>query len=137
MERQLRPRRSGSLAVLDEISTAIVNEMRVALGRGQRRYDLDPDAYFQFLKASAFQARRNPENSAKAAVLFEQVANEHPSYALAWAGLANALAELSRPSTGEEIIPLDPRMGAAATRAIQLDPLLAEAHAAIANMYAN
>ena len=126
-----------SLAVIDEISTAIVNEMRVALGRGQRRYDLDPDAYFQFLRASAFHARRNPENSAKAAALFEQVANEHPTYAPAWAGLANALAELSRPSTGEEIIPLDPRMGAAALRAIQLDPLLAEAHAAIANLYAH
>ena len=124
-------------AVLDDISAAIVNEMRVALGRGQRRYDLDPDAYFQFLRASAFHARRNPENSVKAAALFEQVANEHPTYAPAWAGLANALAELSRPSTGEEIVPLDPRMGAAALRAIQLDPLLAEAHAAIANLYAH
>jgi eukaryotic-like serine/threonine-protein kinase len=124
-------------AVLDDISMAIVNEMRVALGRGQRRYDLDPDAYFQFLRASSFQARRNPENSAKAAALFEQLANEHPTYAPAWAGLANSLAELSRPSTGEEIIPLDPRMAAAALRAIQLDPLLAEAHAAIANRYAH
>ena len=124
-------------AVLDDISTAIVNEMRVTLGRGQRRYDLDPDAYFQFLRANAFHARRNPENSAKAAALFEQVANEHPTYAPAWAGLANALAEFSRPSTGEEITPLDPRMGAAALRAIQRDPLLAEAHAAIANLYAH
>jgi serine/threonine-protein kinase len=123
--------------VLDDISTAIVNEMRVALGRGQRRYDLDPDAYFQFLRASAFQARRNPENSVKAAALFEQVAHAHPTYAPAWAGLANALAELSRPSTGEEIIPLDARMKAAALRAIQLDPLLAEAHAALANLYAH
>jgi serine/threonine-protein kinase len=122
--------------VLDEISTAIVDQMRLALGRGQRRYNLDdPDAYFQYLKASAFQARRNPENSAKAAALFEQVAKQHPTYAPAWAGLANALAELSRPSTSEEIIPLDPRMAAAAVRAIQLDPLLAEAHAAIANRY--
>ena len=124
-------------AVLDDISTAIVNEMRVTLGRGQRRYDLEPNAYFQFLRASAFQARRNPENSAKAVDLFQQVANEHPTYAPAWAGLANALAELSRPSSGEEIIPLDPRMGAAALRAIQLDPLLAEAHAAIGNRYAH
>ncbi len=124
-------------AVLDDISAAIVNEMRVALGRGQRRYDLDPDAYFQFLRGSAFHARRNPENSAKAAALFEQVANEHPTYAPAWAGLASALSELSRPSTGEAILPLDPRMRAAALRAIQLDPLLAEAHAAIANLYAH
>ena len=122
--------------VLDEISLAIVDETRVALGRGQRRYVLDSDAYYQFLRASAFQARRGPENTARAAELFEQVAFEHPTYAPAWAGFANALAELSRPSPGEVIIPPDPRVGPAALKAIQLDPLLADAHAAIANMYA-
>ena len=36
--------------ILDEISLAIVNELRVTLGRSQRRYDLDPDLYYQFLQ---------------------------------------------------------------------------------------
>jgi serine/threonine protein kinase len=124
-------------AILDEISIAVVNELGVALGRGQRRYDLAPDAYYQFLRASAFHARRGPENTARAAELYQQVAAEHSTYAPAWAGLASALAELSRPSLGEEIIPLDPRAGPAALRAIQLDPLLADGHAAIGNMYAS
>ncbi len=122
--------------ILDEISLAIVNELRVTLGRGQRRYDLEPELYYQFLRARAFHGRRGPENSAKAAELFQQVVSAAPDHAPAWAGLANALAQLSRASSREEIIPPDPRLGPAALKALQLDPLLAEAHAALANMYA-
>ena len=122
--------------ILDDISLGIVNELRVTMGRGQRRYDLDPDLYYQFLRARAAHARRGPENSAKAADLFHQVVSGAPEYAPAWAGLASALAQLSRPSPREEIIPPDPRLGPAALKALQLDPLLAEAHAALANMYA-
>jgi serine/threonine-protein kinase len=123
-------------AILDDISLAIVNELRLKLGRGQRRYDLDPDLYYQFLQARALYAKRGPENSAKAADLFQQIVSRAPEYAPAWALLASALAELSRPSNGEEIIPPDPRLRPAAMKALQLDPLLAEAHGALANMYA-
>jgi serine/threonine-protein kinase len=122
--------------ILDDISLGIVNELRVALGRGQRRYDLDPDLYYTFLQARAFHGRRGPENSAKAVELFQQVASSAPHYAPAWALLASALAQLSRPSSGEEIIPPDSRLGPAAMKALQLDPLLPEALAALANMYA-
>jgi serine/threonine-protein kinase len=124
-------------AALDDISRAIVNELRVTLGQGQRRYSIEPDLYYKFLHARAFHGRRGPENSARAAELFQQVVSSAPDYAPAWAGLASALAQLSRPSTGEEIIPPDPRLGPAALKALQLDPLLAEAHAALANMYAH
>lgn len=123
--------------IVDEISLAIVNQLRVTLGRGQRRYDLDPELYYRFLQARAFQGRRGPDNSARAAELFQEVVASAPEYAPAWAGLASALAELSRPSPGEEIIPLDPRLRPAALTAIQIDPLLAEAHAAVANVYAH
>jgi serine/threonine-protein kinase len=123
-------------AVPADISLAIVNQLRVALGQGQRRYDLDPDLYYRLLQARGFHARRGADNSAKAAELFQQVVSGAPDYAPAWAGLANALAQLSRPSPGEEIIPPDPRLGPAALKAIQLDPLLAEAHAGLANLYA-
>jgi tetratricopeptide (TPR) repeat protein len=67
--------------------------------------------------------------------LFQQVVSGAPDYAPAWAGLASALAQLSRPSQNE-IIPPDPRLGPAALKALQLDPLLAESHTAIGNMYA-
>jgi serine/threonine protein kinase/tetratricopeptide (TPR) repeat protein len=122
--------------ILDEISMAIVNQLRVTLGQGQRRYNLDPDLYHRFLQARAFHGRRGPENSSKAAELFQQVVSSAPDYAPAWAGLASALAQLSRPSQ-TEMIPPDPRLGPAALKALQLDPLLAESHTAIGNMYAS
>jgi tetratricopeptide (TPR) repeat protein len=84
-----------------------------------------------------FHAKRQAANSARAAELFHHVAANAPRYAPAWAGLAASLAQLSRPSVGEEIIPPDPRLRPAAMRALQLDPLLAEAHAALGNMYAS
>ena len=124
-------------AIFDDISAAIVNELRVTLSRDRPRYELDPDLYYQFLQAQRFHAARGADNSAKAAALFQQVASSAPDYAPAWAGLASALAQLSRPSTGEEIIPPDPRLRPAAMKALQLDPLLAEAHAALGDMYAS
>ena len=38
-------------AVVDEIARSIVNELRLTLGTGQRRYDLDLDAYERYLEA--------------------------------------------------------------------------------------
>jgi serine/threonine-protein kinase len=122
-------------AIQDEIALAIVNELRLTLGSGQRRYQTSPDIYYQFLRARGLHARRNPVNSAEAAALFERVVAGDPSYAPAWAGLASALASI--PRTGPELPPPDPRMEGAALRALQLDPLLAEAHAAMGVLYSS
>jgi serine/threonine-protein kinase len=122
-------------AIQDEIALAIVNELRLTLGRGQRRYQTSPDVYYQFLRARGLQARRNPVNSAQAADLFARVVASDPSYAPAWAGLSSALANI--PRTGPSLPPPDPRMEAAALRALQLDPLLAEAHAAMGVLYSS
>ena len=65
--------------ILDEISLAIVNELRVTLGQSRRRYDLDPDLDHQFLRARAFHGRRGPENSSRAAELFQEVVSKAPS----------------------------------------------------------
>ena len=79
---------------------------------------------------------RHPENWYKAAALFEAVVAKDPAFAPAWAGLASAAADATRRQAREEMPPLDPRMEPAALRAIEIDPLLAEAHAAMGNVYA-
>ncbi len=122
-------------AVHDEISLAIVNKLRLKLGQGQRRYEPDPDVYYQFLQGRGLRSRRDPENAAKAAGIFEAVAAKDPNFAPAWAGLASAAADFMRYSRGE-MAPLDPRMEPAALTAIQIDPLLAEAHAAMGSVHA-
>ena len=123
-------------AIKDEISLAIVNALRLKLGRGQRRYEMDPDMTSQFVRASGLRSKRNPENAARAASMFEAIVAKNPTVAPAWAGLANAVADATRHQPREEMPPLDPRMEPAAREAIRLDPLLAEAHAAMGNVYA-
>jgi TolB-like protein len=132
-------------AIQEEISRAIVNELRLTLGTGQRRYDTNVEAYELYLKARAMLDRRGegPANpSLKAAELFQQVIDKDPVFAPAYAGLANAHAVRSmspyRGPQGNAIPFKDTHaiVRTAAVQAVKLDPLLAEAHAAIGWVYA-
>jgi TolB-like protein len=120
-------------AIQDEISRSIVNELRLTLGRGQRRYNTNLEAYDLYLKARAHGSPIGPAEGKVAANLFQQVIDKDPSFAPAYAGLADAWAAMSI-NRGDAAVPPDEAfafMKPAAERALQLDPLLAEAHAAI------
>jgi TolB-like protein/Tfp pilus assembly protein PilF len=122
--------------VQDEISRAIVNKLRLTLGRGQRRYDTNLEAYELYLKGSALVGRRGVPGLEKAAGLFQQVIVKDPSFAPAHAGLAIAYANLSVPSGSP--IPFEtaqPIIRTAAVKALELDPLLADAHTAMGWVY--
>ena len=82
-------------AIQDEISRAIVNKLRLTLGRGQRRYETNLEAYELYLTARAVVARRGTSNAQKAAELFEQVIKTDPAFAPAYAGLVDAYAFMS------------------------------------------
>ena len=127
-------------AIQDEISRSIVNELRLNLGRGQRRYKTSAQTYELFLKARALQTSRAGE-ARVAADLFRQVVTADPSYAPAHAALATTYAYLAYlfPIEGGYAVPLDeaePVMRHAALRALELDPLLADAHAAMGHVHA-
>jgi serine/threonine-protein kinase len=119
-------------AIQDEISRSIVNELRLKLGRGQRRYDTNLEAYELYLKGSALVGRRDIPNLENAVNVFQQVLVKDPAFAPAYAGLAIAYARMSVPSgmklpfaTVQSII------RPAAMKALELDPLLADAHVAM------
>lgn len=119
---------SATLDILDEISRAIVNNLRVKLSRGRRRYETSPEAYDLYLRArgASFRESVGP---------FRKAIEKDPTFAPAYAGLAGAYAY--RTSTvyfdrKDELI----QMRSAAEKAIELDPLLAEAHDALAMAYA-
>jgi len=123
-------------AIQDEISRAIVDKLRLSLGRGQRRYDTNLESYELYLKSRHLLVRRDNEAAKEAADAFQQVIAKDPSFAPAYAGLAHAYAFWSQNYYGisfEEGLSL---MRPAATKALQLDPLLAEAHAAMGHLYA-
>ena len=82
-------------AIQDEISLAIVNELRLTLGRGQRRYQTNLAAYDLYLRGRALVARRGTESAEQAARLFEQVIAIDREFAPAHAGLADAYASMS------------------------------------------
>ena len=115
-------------AIQDEISRGIVNGLRLKLGRGRRRYETSTEAYDLYLRARALGADRGVD-------AFEQAIAQDPSFAPAFAGLAAAYAYRSglfSRNPNDEI----PKMQAAAEKAMQLDPMLAEAHDALGMAYA-
>jgi TolB-like protein/predicted Ser/Thr protein kinase len=120
-------------AIQDEISRSIVNELRLTLGRGQRRYNTNLETYELYLKARAHGSAVDPARGKVAADLFKQVIDKDPSFAPAYAGLADAWAAMSINRADSAIRPDEAfaSMKPVAERALQLDPLLAEAHAAM------
>ena len=121
------------LAIQDDISRGIVNSLRLKLGRGRRRYEISAEAYDAYLRARAQTTRRL--NWREGIVLFEEAIAKDPAFAPAYAGLAEAYAFGSGTDETEHDETLE-RMRAAAEKAIQLDPLLAEAHYALGAAYA-
>ncbi|MGB2627513.1 MAG: winged helix-turn-helix domain-containing protein [Candidatus Acidiferrum sp.] len=117
--------------VQDEISRSIVNELRLNLGRGQRRYNTNLGAYESYLKAREL-VNLTPgvdsETIATSIPLFEAAIAKDPNFAPAYAGIADAYAYLSAtPRTFSPEIAY-PKMKAACNKAMELDPLLPEAH---------
>jgi serine/threonine protein kinase/tetratricopeptide (TPR) repeat protein len=115
-------------AIQEEISRSIVTQLRVKLMRGERRYDTNLAAYEHYLNARSLVGRVMAAR--KAAEAFERVIAADPWFAPAYAGLATALYQMSNQRQAYA------RMRAAAERAIQLDPLLAEAHTAMGVVHA-
>ncbi len=121
-------------AIQDEISRGIVNSLRLKLGRGVRRYETSVEAYDLYLRAraSGLPPARSLEEENLAIGLFEQAIAKDALFAPAYAGLAEARAYRSglfRLDHPEEEMP---KIRAAAQKAVELDPLLPEAHRALA-----
>jgi TolB-like protein/Flp pilus assembly protein TadD len=121
-------------AIQDEISLGIVNSLRLKLGRGRRHYETNVEAYDLYLRGrtSSLHAPLGPENAAIAS--FEQAIAKDSRFAPAYAQLARLRAYRSStfPLNPDDEIP---KMRAAAQKAIELDPLLPEAHEALAMAY--
>jgi TolB-like protein len=123
-------------AIQDEISVGIVNNLRLKLGGGRRRYETSVEAYDLYLRARAQADQRNRVSAIQAAGIYHQVIAKDPSFAPAYAGLASAYAASSAQGFLDDHADELTGMRAAAEKAIQLDPLLAEAHDALGMAYA-
>jgi serine/threonine protein kinase/tetratricopeptide (TPR) repeat protein len=130
-------RKSGDIfAVQDEISSEISEKLRLQLTRAQkkrltRRDTEDPEAYRIYLKGRHHWNQWTEEGFYKAIEYFQQAVEKDPSYALAYAGVADSYVLLGWNSY---LPPKDafPKAKAAALKALQFDPELGEAHTSLA-----
>ncbi|HWE23878.1 MAG TPA: tetratricopeptide repeat protein [Myxococcales bacterium] len=125
----------GIFAVEDEIARSIADALRRTLvhSEGVKPSTHDLEAHDLYLKGRYFWNKRNLEAFRTAAAYFEQAIAKDPSYALAYTGLADAIAlriDYDTVSTSE----VTPRAKAAAMRALEIDPGLAEAHGSLGNI---
>jgi tetratricopeptide (TPR) repeat protein len=105
------------------------------LGRGRRRYETSTEAYDLYLRASALELEHGIAGIDESVGPFEQVIAKDPSFAPAYARLAWACAWRSgRPMF--DAATEKTKMRLAAEKAIQLDPLSAEAYVAMGILHA-
>jgi len=124
----------GTTADWIQIESQIANSIARALARElsseKTQAVPDPEAHALYLEARYLWNKRNYPELLKSVDLLQQSINRDPNYALAWAGLADSLIAIGNV---EEVDPAAylPRARDAAMKALQLDPSLAEAHAAL------
>jgi len=124
----------GTTADWIQIESQIASSIARALARRISPNDSpathDPEAHALYLEARYLWNQRNFPSELKSVDLLQQAIARDPNYALAWAGLADSLIAIG---DVEEVDPAAylPRARDAALKALQLDPSLAEPHAAL------
>ena len=122
-------------AVQDDIARAITGELKLRLlnarGSSVPQRGISPEAYNAYLQGRYFYERRTHDDLSRAYEYFQQAVKLDANYARGWSALAWVL--ITRGEGGEgSTFEQGYRDGrTAAERALQLDPGLAEAHAAI------
>ena len=134
---------SDVLNIESEISSEISEKLLLRLTNDERkqlgkRHTDNVEAYHAYLKGRYCWNRRTDEDVRTAIEYFTKAIDADPSYALAYSGLADAYLVLG--SFGiATLAPNDafPKVREAATRALEIDDTLAEAHASLAYCLGN
>jgi DNA-binding winged helix-turn-helix (wHTH) protein/tetratricopeptide (TPR) repeat protein len=123
--------------VQDAIANKVAAALALQLGGEEqkhltKRYTESVEAYQFYLKGRFHWNKRAPQDLRKAIEHFKQAIALDPSYALAYAGLADAYTLLA--NAGSPAHEIMPKALEAAQKAVSLDDNLAEAHAALGNI---
>lgn len=119
-------------SVQDEVSKKISQSLRLRLSgedeeKLAKRYTKDAEAYQFYLKGRYFWNKRNEEGFRNGIDYFRRAEEKDPTFALAFSGLADSYALLCDIGV---VRPVDemPKAKAAAQKAVDADPTLAEAY---------
>ncbi len=131
---------SDLLATQREIATAIVQKLQLKLAGNEtkgitKRYTDSNEAYQLYLKGRFHFAKRTKDDVLKGIVYFQQAIKLDPNFALAYARIAESYASMP---AYPYLSPKEafPQAKAAARRAIEIDPTLAEGHTFLAFSFA-
>jgi serine/threonine protein kinase/tetratricopeptide (TPR) repeat protein len=122
-------------AIQDEVASAIVNAFKLRLSSQEKeevlasRHNLNPEAHNLYLQGRYFRYRNTYEDVVKSLPYFQQAIQMDSTYALGWSGLADIylmidLLSGSKPKYHSQSL-------AAVQKALDLDPLMPEAHVAL------
>jgi TolB-like protein/DNA-binding winged helix-turn-helix (wHTH) protein len=124
--------------VQDSISRRVTNALKLKLSGDEqaqltKRYTNDPEAYELYLQGHYLWTKRDLDSLIKSLEYYQRAVDKDPKFAMAYVGIAESnMSKLgsSRVSAQETI----PRAIAATTKALELDPSLAEAHNSLAEL---
>ncbi|SEB84044.1 TolB amino-terminal domain-containing protein [Rhizobiales bacterium GAS188] len=127
-----------AIALQHQVARNIAEQIRATLSRREQAVleipkTIDPKAYEAYLKGRYFWNKRTEDGLRTSIDYFGQAIEADPIYAAAYAGLADAYALLGDWQYGL-LFPQDalPRARAAASKALDLDEGLGEAHSSLA-----
>jgi serine/threonine-protein kinase len=126
--------------VQDEITLAIVDALKIELLVGEesavrKKHTANVEAYHLYLKGRYYWNRSTTEAFRKAIDHFQRAIDVDPTYALAYAGMADAYAGLG--DAGHSAVSPKEAFSsarAAVQKALELDDTLAEAHASLGHL---
>ena len=129
-----------TLALQNRVARTIADQIRINLTPQEQAAlknvkVVNPEAYESYLKGRYFWNKRTANGLKVALAYFNQAIEEDPKYAQAYSGLADTYALLGDWEYGV-LAPKEayPRAKAAASKALELDDTLSEAHASLASL---
>lgn len=133
---QFNHEQTDVFVVQEMIAGEIAKTLRLKLSDEQRirltrRYTENSEAYKLYLRGRFYWNKRTPDGMKKGDEYFQLAIQSDPSYALAYAGIADSLGLLA---TYHALSPHDafPKARAAALKALEIDQDLSEAHTSLA-----
>jgi len=129
---------SDIFALQGELAKEMTSMLRMRLtGEDEKRmaksYTVNPEAYQAYLKGRYWWNKRTEEGLNKGIEYFRQAIEKDPTYAVAYAGLADCYSSLAEYNI---VLPKEafPRANEAALKALEIDDTLAEAHTSLAKI---
>src|SRR4030095_5914043 len=137
---QYERKASELLQTQREIAKEIVDKLQLKVSGREtaltKHYTESNEAYQLNMKGRFYWNKRTPNALHKSVEFYEQAIQQDPSFALAYAGMADTYSLLGGPESGGDMPPIEalPKAKAAALKAIELDASLAEPHVSLGHV---